>query len=152
MNKQAITFLSLFTLILVLSIYYIMLPQDNSNTVSESQLTTIEELQIALDKKRDEIITKNNEIIGEESSTSEVINQALETISQTKELKEKEKEIIELIQNNGYSDVYVEIEEKLVKITIIKKDATQSDANNIIKIVLGHLGDEYQVEVKFINE
>lgn len=152
MNKQAITFLSLFTLILVLSIYYIMLPQDDISTVSNNDLNTIEELQIALDKKRDEIISKNNELIAEESSTSAIINQALETISQTKDLKDKEKEILNLIKNNGYQDVYVEIEDKLIKITILKKDANQSDANKVIKCVLEHLGEEYQVEVKFINE
>ena len=54
--------------------------------------------------------------------------------------------------NTGYQDVYVEIEDKLIKITILKKDANQSDANKVIKCVLEHLGEEYQVEVKFINE
>jgi len=74
MNKQAITFLSLFTFILVLSIYYIMLPQDDVTTVGNNDLNTIKELQIALDKKRDEIISKNNDLIAEESSTSDIIN------------------------------------------------------------------------------
>lgn len=152
MNKQAITFLSLFTLILVLSIYYIMLPQNDVSTVGNNDLNTIEELQIALDKKRDEIISKNNDLIAEESSTSDIINQALETISETKDLKDKEKEILDLIQKEGYQDVYVEIDEKLIKITILKKDANQSDANKVIKTVLKKLGEEYQVEVKFINE
>ena len=44
MNKQAITFLSLFSLILVLSVYYIMLPPasslDQDITVSEKESET----------------------------------------------------------------------------------------------------------------
>ena len=47
MNKQAITFLSLFSLILVLSIYYIMLPSQDTQTSTNNDLNTIEELQIA---------------------------------------------------------------------------------------------------------
>ena len=44
MNKQAITFLSLFSLILVLSVYYIMLPPasnlDQDITVNEQESET----------------------------------------------------------------------------------------------------------------
>lgn len=152
MNKQAITFISLFTLILVLSIYYMMLPQDKTNEVSQQQPSSIEELQIALDKKREDIINENNDLIAKESSTTEMINKALETISQTKDLKDKEKELIELLQKEGYQDVFLEIDNKIVKVTILKKDATQSDANHVIKIILNHIGEQYQVEVKFINE
>lgn len=152
MNKQAITFISLFTLILVLSIYYMMLPQEKTNEVSQQQPSSIEELQIALDKKREDIINENNDLIAKESSTTEMINKALETISQTKDLKDKEKELIELLQKEGYQDVFLEIDNKIVKVTILKKDATQSDANHVIKIILNHIGEQYQVEVKFINE
>lgn len=152
MNKQAITFISLFTLILVLSIYYMMLPQEKTNEVSQQQPSSIEELQIALDKKREDIINENNDLIAKESSTTEMINKALETISQTKNLKDKEKELIELLQKEGYQDVFLEIDNKIVKVTILKKDATQSDANHVIKIILNHIGEQYQVEVKFINE
>lgn len=152
MNKQAITFLSLFSLILVLSIYYIMLPAKESKTVTKNQPSTIEQLQSALDKKREEIISENNEIIAKESSTSDSISKALETISQTKELKDKEKEILTQVQKAGYENAYVEIDGKTVKLTVVKKDANQSDANKIIKATLELLGEDYQVEVKFINE
>ena len=84
MNKQAFTFLTLFSLILVLSIYYIMLPPTSQNEVVQNDISTIEQLQNQLDKKRKDIITKNNEIIAKETSTSESINEALETISETK--------------------------------------------------------------------
>ncbi len=152
MNKQAVTFLSLFSLILVLSIYYIMLPNNSKSVSTKKELTTIEKLQTSLDKKRDEIISKNNEIIAKESSTSDSISKALETISETKEIKDKEKEILSKIKEAGYNDAYVEIADKIIKVTVVKKDAVQSDANKIIKMILKYLGDDYQVEVKFISE
>lgn len=152
MNKQAFTFLTLFSLILVLSIYYIMLPPTSQNEVVQNDISTIEQLQNQLDKKREDIITKNNEIIAKESSTSESINEALETISETKNVTEKEKSIVTQLGELDYQESYVEIDNQTVKITILKKDATQSDASNVIKEVLNLVGDSYQVEVKFIDE
>lgn len=152
MNKQAFTFLTLFSLILVLSIYYIMLPPTSQNEVVQNDISTIEQLQNQLDKKREDIITKNNEIIAKESSTSESINEALETISETKNVTEKEKSIVTQLGELGYQESYVEIDNQTVKTTILKKDATQSDASNVIKEVLNLVGDSYQVEVKFIDE
>ena len=152
MNKQAFTFLTLFSLILVLSVQYIMLPPTTQEeTVTQTQ-TTIQQLQKQLDKKREDIISKNNQIIAKESSTSDSINEALETISETKNRSDKERNIVDKIKELGYQEVYVEIDNETVKITILKKDATQSDASKIIKEVLNLLGEEYQVEVKFISE
>ena len=61
MNKQAITFLSLFTLILVLSIYYLLVPPiDQSDTVSKKSLSRIEILQSELNKNHENKINDNN--------------------------------------------------------------------------------------------
>ncbi|MEG0365632.1 MAG: SpoIIIAH-like family protein [Coprobacillus sp.] len=152
MNKQAFTFLTLFSLILVLSIYYIMLPPvSNDKSVSKTE-NTIQQLQEQLEKKRDDIISKNNQIIAKESSTSDSINKALETISETKNMGEKEKKIVDKIKELGFQDAYVEIDNLTVKVTVLKKDATQSDASKVIKEILKLVGNEYQVEVKFISE
>lgn len=152
MNKQAFTFLTLFSLILVLSVYYIMLPLASTNEAVTQNLTTIQQLQEQLDKKREGIISKNNEIIAQESSSSESINEALETISVTKNVAEKEKSIVSKIKEMGYTEGYVEIDENTIKVTILKKEATQSDASSVMKEVMSIIGEDYQVEVKFINE
>ncbi|MEG0275501.1 MAG: SpoIIIAH-like family protein [Coprobacillus sp.] len=152
MNKQAFTFLTLFSLILVLSIYYIMLPPvSTDNSVSKTE-NVIVQLQEQLDKKRDDIISKNNQIIAKESSTSDSINKALETISETKNMGEKEKKIVDKIKEMGFADAFVEIDNQTIKVTVLKKDATQADASKVIKEVLKLSGNEYQVEVKFISE
>ena len=57
MNRQAITFLTLFSLILVLSIYYILLPpEDTANQVSlnDQKISQIEMMQKNLDKERED--------------------------------------------------------------------------------------------------
>ena len=53
MNRQAITFLTLFSLILVLSIYYILLPPEGEASevsVNNEELSQIEVLQQNLEK------------------------------------------------------------------------------------------------------
>lgn len=126
-------------------------PSQNEKTVTQTQ-TTIEQLQEQLNQKREDIIEKNNEIIAKESSTSDSINKALATISETKNIGEKEKSIVAKVKELGYQDAYVEIENQTIKITVLKKDAKASDASKVIKEVLKLVGDDYQVEVKFINE
>ena len=152
MNKQAFTFLTLFSLILVLSVFYLMLPpsaEDNLVTHNES---IIEKLQKEHDKQREIAIETNNDIIAKESSTSETINQALKVISTLKTQAELEKKVIDQIKNLGYKDVFVEIEDKTIKITILLATHTKTDASKVISEVMGILGDTYQVEVKFVNE
>ena len=151
MNKQAFTFLALFSLILVLSIYYITLPPIDETQVIHST-NTIDQLQNDLNQKREEIIEENNSIIAQESSSAQTINEALETISETKNLTKQESELVNVVKELGYQQVYVEIQEKTVKVTILLKGATKTDASKIIDVVLEHLDSSYQVEVKFINE
>ena len=156
MNKQAITFLTLFSLILVLSIYYILLPPENSVdqqvNITEKTQSQIVSLQEDLDKKREIIISENNDVIASSTSSSETISKALETIAETKEIAAKEKEIADILEKAGFKQSFVEVEAKNVKVIIEKKEATKNDANVIIKTLLNHLGKDYQVEVKFISD
>lgn len=156
MNKQAITFLTLFSLILVLSIYYILLPPeldgDKQVTVNEQNDSQIVSLQEDLDKKREEVISKNNDVIASSSSNSDTISKALKTIAETKETAAKEKEIAGILEGLGYKQSFVEVESKTVKVVVEKKEAGKNDANTIIKALLKHLGNDYQIEVKFISD
>ena len=61
MNRQAITFLTLFSLILVLSIYYILLPPEGEASevsVNNEELSQIEVLQQNLEKERADLISE----------------------------------------------------------------------------------------------
>lgn len=155
MNKQAITFLTLFSLILVLSIYYILLPpelaDDSQVNISERSNSEIEVLQSELEAKRETLISENNDIIASASSDDDTISAALEMIAETKDVAAKERELIKIIQELGFEESFVEIDNNSVKVIVEKNDGDRSDANAIIKALLNHLGNEYQVEVKFID-
>ena len=155
MNRQAITFLTLFSLILVLSIYYILLPPENTaNQVSlnDKEVSQIEMMQKNLDKEREDLISKNNAIIASGKSNSDEIASALASISEAKETAALEKKITDIINNAGFKNAFVEVENKTIKVVVDKKNGKETDANNIIKAVMEKTNNEYQVEVKFISE
>ena len=87
MNKQAITFLSLFTLILVLSIYYLLVPPiDQSDTVSKKSLSRIEILQSELNKNHENKINDNNTVIASSKHLKKKFQQHLLLMKKQKQL------------------------------------------------------------------
>ena len=155
MNRQAITFLTLFSLILVLSIYYILLPPEGEASevsVNNEELSQIEVLQQNLEKERADLISENNAIIASSDSDSNKIAAALANISEAKETAALEAKITKIINDAGFKNAFVEVENKTIKVVIDKKEASSSDANSIIKTVMEKTKNEYQVEVKFISD
>ena len=74
MNKQAITFLSLFTLILVLSVYYLVVPPiDQQANVQTKQLSKIEVLQNQLNENHENTLAENNDVIAPAKSSKKQI-------------------------------------------------------------------------------
>ena len=155
MNRQAITFLTLFSLILVLSIYYILLPPENTANevaVNNQEVSQIEALQKNLDKEREDLISENNAIIASSERDSDKIASALATISEAKETAALEAKITKTVNEAGFKNVFVQVENKTVKVVVDKKDGSGNDANSIIKAIMEETKNEYQVEVKFISE
>ena len=75
MNRQAITFFSLFSLILVLSVYYMMIPPiDNNKNINQDMEISLQE---KLNAKRENDIQIQNDILASSASSSEQLNEAL---------------------------------------------------------------------------
>lgn len=154
MRKQAITFLSLFTLILVLSIYYLLVPplEEKNISVSNEQSSTIDILQNELDRSHENSISDNNDVIASSKSSEKEINSALSSINETKEIMKKEQDIVELLKKNGYKECYVEVNDTNIKVVVNLKNSSSKDANKIIKIIHQYLKNNYDIEVKFVTE
>lgn len=154
MRKQAITFLSLFTLILVLSIYYLLVPpvEEEKVTVKSESSSTIDVLQDELNQIHENNISSNNDIIASSKSSEKEINQALTSINETKTIMKKEKELISLLKKQGYKECYVEMNETNIKVVVNQKNGNSQDANKIIKVIHRYLDNNYDIEVKFVAE
>lgn len=162
-NRRLISFLSLFSLVLVLSIYYVLVPVNNATldggvsdnggdevvSVTDGEDAYFENLELAKVSKFNDDIGELNQIVASSSSTMEEKVSALEMIANKKKLNKEEQLLKQAIKEAGYTNAYVEYEDSTVKILVSKKDATKSDAVTIIKLAYEKLGNSYTPSVSF---
>jgi len=101
MKKQGLWFLTLFSLILVLSVYYITMPnelfktnnskQEETEEVSKEvkEVTAVAALKVELKEERREKVEELNQTINSDSSSTEEKNKAYEEL---KEIRQQAKE------------------------------------------------------------
>ena len=165
-NKQSLWFLTLFSLILVLSVYYITMPNEllltnNSNyteevnsdneeesvTISESE--ALVSMRVNLEAEREEMVSDLRGTLTSEEATTEEKNSAYEQIKYITDLKGKEEAIEEKIKKKYNLDSFVKIDNNEIKVVAVKKEHDSSLANNIMKTVQEEFDQKLYVTVKF---
>ena len=148
-NKRSLWFLTLFSLILVLSIYYITMPSELLLTTDKSQVNnndnytnseptiSVEEsdLLVALRVESDEEMTKEIEdlqlvLTNTESSVDEK-NKAYEKIKQLNDNRGEEEKLETQIKENYKLDSFVKITNGQINVTVNSSEHSESLANNI---------------------
>jgi stage III sporulation protein AH len=161
-NKQNLWFITLFALIMVLSIYYLTMSNDTLSTLSvsntednttdvvvSSENETLVALRVA---NEEELVTKIEElqnILLSDTSTLEEKNKAYEDL-QNLNKEESEKETIEKLIKDTYSlDCVVTINESNIKVTIASTTHDTTLANNIIRSIQSLYSETKYITVKF---
>ena len=161
-NKQNLWLISLFSLIMVLSIYYLTMSNDTLSTlnvsgeVSEGTDVVISEendtlvaLKVADEEALLERMEELENILLNDVATLQEKNDAYEEL-QTLNKTEGEKEaIIKLIKDEFSLDSVVQIENNSITITISSTTHDASLANNIIRSVQGLYSTDKYITVKF---
>ncbi|MDD6272504.1 MAG: SpoIIIAH-like family protein [bacterium] len=160
MNKQNLWFLTLFSLILILGVYYITLPSEifSSNAtknVSKNIDVDVSENNklIALRVERNEEISSvmselQNKIISS-SSTSEEKNIAFEQLQVLNLAKGKETYLEDKLLENYKINSYVEINNDNIKVTISSNNHDSDIANNIMRSIQEEFEDKKNITIKF---
>ena len=168
-NKQSLWFLTLFSLILVLSVYYITMPNEllltnNSNylesektnsevnnetsvTVSESELLVA--MRVNLEEERSQTIADLRTTLTNEEATSQEKNNAYEQIKYITDLKGQEEAIEEKLKKEFSLEWFVKVDNNEVKVVAIKDKHDTALANNIMKSVQAEFKNKVYVTVKF---
>lgn len=168
-NKQSLWFLTLFSLILVLSVYYITMPNEllltnNSNylesektnsevnnetsvTVSESELLVA--MRVNLEEERSQTIADLRTTLTNEEATSQEKNNAYEQIKYITDLKGQEEAIEEKLKKEFNLECFVKVDNNEVKVVAIKDKHDTALANNIMKSVQAEFKNKVYVTVKF---
>ena len=164
-NKQSVWFVTLFSLILVLSIYYVTLNASSLKSIIENtapENTTpvnvdVEEssLLVSLRIEEDESVLKEmndyQSILLDSTSTTEEKNNAYNSLLALNQKKADEEKIEAKIKEEFQLESFVKIKEDTISITIASTDHSTSLANNIIRSVQTLYETNKYITVKFEN-
>ena len=164
MSKQNLWFLTLFSLILVLSVYYITMPNDLLLSTKKEEVVTdpvvkesIEEisslvaLRVSLEEERQNEMDVLQEQLTNGSVSSEEKNNAYETIKSIDEIKSKEEVIKKKIKEKMKLSSFVKVDSNSVSIVIKNKEHDYSLANNIMRLAQEEFDNKMYISVKFQN-
>lgn len=173
-NKKSLWFLTLFSLILVLSIYYITMPSElmlnnTNNTIKEKNKTTktkdenkdekanvnIEEsdllvaLRVESDSEMQDKIDNLKNVLTNESASTDEKNQAYEKIKTINDNRSEEENLEKSIKDEFNLNSFIKIEDDQIKVTIDSKEHDTSIANKIIKKIQSNYETNKYISVKF---
>lgn len=160
MNKKNLIYVSLISLILILGIYYISIPNNMLEsiepTISESIDTTpsdeISSLVGLRVENEEMVIAKLEDLqktITDTSKTLEEKNIAYEQLKNLNQIKGKQEEIEKLIKKEFNFDSFVKINEDQINIVISNNNHNKELANNIIKKVQSMFKEKKYITIKF---
>ncbi len=158
-KKQNLWFLTLFSLVLVLGVYYVTMPSDvivnkeeNDEVQATIEVLENEYLMVLKQEKEEERTTLKKEyeqILNSSTTTSEEKNNAYLKIKNLTELTSEE----DLIQNNIKKefelDSFVKINEDNIQVVIIKDSHDTSLANNIMRFIQENYDTKKTISVEF---
>ena len=161
-NKQNLWFITLFSLILILGIYYVSIDDEVASVLKTEESTNNEasvieitesDILVALEVENDEekqaLMEEYQDILLDSESTLEEKNVAYENIQKLSDYTTDENKIKELIKENFKLNSFVKIKDNSISITIASKDHNNELANSIIRKVQEQFDDEKYITIKF---
>lgn len=164
-NKRSIWFLTLFSLILVLSVYYITMPSElllntNGNYIDDLNTTPTTEITestvlVALRVEADEELMKEMEnlqiILNNQESTIEEKNNAFDKMKNLNIKRGEEEKLETKIKEKHNLEAFVKIKDDQIEIVVNKAERSVELANNIMRTIQEEYQEQKYITVKFTS-
>ena len=153
-NKQGLIFLTLTSLILVLSVYYVTMPNElllttnssylkdgeNEKTVSKEEnidvsitnTSVVETMKSVLQDERNKLMTELNTKLIDKNLSAEEKNNVYEEIKIMNKIETMESDIAKKIKNEFGYDSFVKVKDDVIEIVI---NSEKHDTNLAVKIM-----------------
>ena len=163
-NKRNLWFLTLFSLILVLSVYYITMPSEllvsnngeyNLEPVSNEEVVVVNEssiltaLRIEAEEKVSSEISELQAILVNADATPEEKNNAYEKIKNINNVRTEEEKLEKQIKDAYSLKSFVKIDGDQIRVVIESDKHDSALANNIIRSIQGNYDKDKYISVKF---
>ena len=166
-NKKSLWFLTLFSLILVLSIYYITMPSEllltsgtnikNENIDSDISEPTVNiqesDILVALRVESDEEMSKEIDelqlvLTNADSSVNEK-NEAYEKIKELNSNRSEEEKLESQIKESHKLESFIKIKGNNISVIVKSNNHSNNIANNIMRTIQSNYEDSKYITIKF---
>ncbi|MEG0826703.1 MAG: SpoIIIAH-like family protein [Bacilli bacterium] len=160
-NKQNLWFLTLFCLILVLSVYYVTMPSELllTNTKpknnEEKPMVTIEESEILTALR----VESNSQMQGEMAdlrfiltnieSTIEAKNTAFDKMKELNKIRGEEEKLETQVKEQLKLKTFVKITSDQIRVVVVSSSHDEKIANNIMRVIQKNYEEKKYISVKF---
>lgn len=162
-NKQNLWFLTLFSLILILGVYYVTMPSDlltkiNVKTEEKEEKAVVEEvaeesalvaMRVSLEEERKESIDVLQEKLTSEKLTTEEKNNAYEQLKYLNGLQGKEETIEKKLKKEYDLDCFTKIDNSDISVICISAKHDTTLANKIMRTIQKDYKTKMNISVKF---
>lgn len=154
-NKRSLWFLTLFSLILVLSVYYVTMPNQIllDDTLNETGSVEEVDLLTALRVESDnEMIIEMEElkkIMNDLNVTLDERNNAFEQMKSLNITRGEEESLEKLVKEKNNVDSFIKISGNQIKVVVSNKNHDSSLANSIMRTIQNCYENSMYIVVKF---
>lgn len=160
-NKQNLWFVTLFSLILILGIYYVSLDDEvaqvlkTEDIIEENNVIEITEsdilvaLEVENDEEKQALMEEYQNILLDSESTLEEKNVAYENMQKLNNSTIDENKIKDLIKEKFSLNSFVKIKNNSISIVVADKNHSTEKANAIIRSVQELYEKEMYITIKF---
>lgn len=161
-NKQSLWFLTLFSIILVLAVYYISMPTQSLASLAtvatnneEKETVSIEESDAlaSLRVESDEAVLAEMEdlqsILLNEQATAEEKNDAYERLQNINVNKGNEEELENKIKEKFDIESFIKINKDQISVVVSSSEHNYKKANDIIRLIQENYDEKMYITVKF---
>ena len=165
-NKQNLWFLTLFSLILVLSVYYVTMPsellvtgngkvtvnnknndKDKNVSVKESDILT--SLRVEADNQLKQEMDVLKQVLTNTDVSVDEKNSAFEELKLLNQLKGKEEKLEDLVKSTYNLGSFIKIDNDQIRVVVESTHTSASLANNIMRTIQNQFDNKMYISVKF---
>ena len=158
-NKKNLWFLTLFSLVLVLSVYYITMPKEllltnNGDTAIDNEIVIEEASLIETLRSEDSAntlteINKLKATISNDDAPVDQKNEAFDALKLLNQISSKEELLEEKVKTNLGLDTFIKIDGDQIRVVVDSKEHNANLANQIMRTIQNSFDTKQYISVQF---
>lgn len=159
-NKQNLWFLTLFCLILVLSVYYVTMPsellltnatgnKDSEKTVTVKESEILTSLRVERDAKMQDELADLRFILTNLESSIQDKNEAFDKMKKLNRNRGEEEKLETKIKEKLNFKSFIKIDGDQIRVVVDSKEHDEKMANNIMRLIQEEYKEKKYISIKF---